>query len=138
MPLDVVAAFLSERTADFGYLLFTKAALDHETLVSAINALADMDLDPDISDRYVYVAREKHSKRIKIGVSKDPAARFKALGVRNPEELVLVAVYKPSGDGLSAERRAHRLLSAFRIRGEWFRPDADYTLIGDPESKRFA
>jgi len=101
-----------------------------------MKAIRDIDLDEILEDipedgykRYVYVAKEEFSGRIKIGISKDPEQRIKALNTGNPEELILVTQFEAKKKGYQSERDAHLLLKDHKIRGEWFDKDTDYTQI---------
>lgn len=96
-----------------------------KTGVFAINnifeLLKNMDFD-DIptQDRYVYVAQEEYSKRFKIGISKNPDKRVKALNIGNPEKLIIVTMFKAEEAGHLSETKMHKYFSEYHLRGEWF------------------
>ena len=70
----------------------------------------------------VYFIRNSESGHIKIGTSEDPEGRLGQLQSAHSAALELIAVV--SGDA-SHEAIIHEWLSDYRIRGEWFRPEAD-------------
>jgi len=70
-----------------------------------------------------FIEATKPDKRgpIKIGYSKNPAARLKSLQVSTADTLVLLGTLP--GDQ-TLEARLHNQLKAHRISGEWFHPAA--------------
>ncbi len=70
--------------------------------------------------RDVYFIQCQVTKRIKIGVSKTPAARLKTLQVNSPTKLAIVGILP--NIGLEGEARLHEYFNDFVIRGEWFEP----------------
>lgn len=96
-----------------------------------ISALSEMDMDPDISDRFVYFAREKTSRRIKIGISKNPHKKIADLNIGNPEILELIHFFKAS-QGFKTEKMIHNSFRDFLIRGEWFSPEIPAFQIAGP------
>ena len=85
--------------------------------------LSDFDASDLRNDQFVYVAMERISRRYKVGISKDPEQRVRALSGMNPEGLILLAVYKAKHGRLS-ETIAHQHLSKWRLNGEWFSSEA--------------
>lgn len=67
----------------------------------------------------LYFVQETTSGYIKIGISRDPRARLRLLRVDNPNELEVLGLFRVNR---LAERDAHRMFEAHRVRGEWFRP----------------
>ena len=57
--------------------------------------------------------------RYKIGRAKDPAARLASLQTGHPDELVLLRQYR-TPNMQRDEKRMHRILGRYQIRGEWF------------------
>ncbi len=98
-------------------------------MMQAVNDIDLGDIPEDGYKRYVYVAKEEISGRIKIGISKDPEQRIKALNTGNPEELILVAQFEAKKKGYQSEKDVHSLLKEHKVRSEWFDKDTDYTLI---------
>ena len=66
----------------------------------------------------VYVMESKEA--LKVGVSRNPEERLKALSVGNPDIRV---IYKspPISNAYSAESAVHKALKSFQIKNEWFR-----------------
>lgn len=58
---------------------------------------------------------------VKIGKANDPEKRLRAIQVGNPNDLKILHLEQ---GGHLIEKRLHRCLSEFRIRGEWFEGDA--------------
>jgi hypothetical protein len=69
-----------------------------------------------MSERAVYIIQAKHSRRIKVGVSRDPVERLAELQCGNPEPLILLAS-RPGSE--LHERMLHATLP-YRLEGEWF------------------
>ncbi len=68
----------------------------------------------------IYFIQDTENRRIKIGVSAEPAQRLKQLQTSHASELKLIAVM----DGTRSEEQAlHQLFT--RKRGEWFEPTRD-------------
>lgn len=68
----------------------------------------------------IYFIQDTETRRIKIGVSTDPAQRLKQLQTAHASELKLIAVMDGS---FSDEQALHQLFT--RKRGEWFEPTKD-------------
>lgn len=66
----------------------------------------------------VYVMESREA--LKVGVSRNPEERLKALSVGNPDIRV---IYKspPVSNAYSAENAVHKALKSFQIKNEWFR-----------------
>lgn len=69
---------------------------------------------------YTYLLRMGDSNKVKIGASDDPKSRVKNMQTACPEDLKLIAIIQGDCEGL-----LHAALDDYRIRGEWFRIDAD-------------
>jgi hypothetical protein len=68
---------------------------------------------------FLYVM--KSGDRVKVGISKAPRKRQHYLTTSNPDGVRLVGFVRvPIAAARAAEKRAHELLSSFRIKGEWF------------------
>jgi len=94
-----------------------------DALSELLAALESFDVPDDMHGMYVYAIREVESGRIKIGISRNPAARLAQLQTGNSQQLELMAV-KPAVSGFSCERDAHKSAASLRIRGEWFSASA--------------
>ena len=92
-------------------------------------AISNMDIDIDDKDLFVYVAQESISKRYKIGISKNPEERVKALNVGNPETLSIIHKYKAANDKFKDEVIAHEFYKGQRLVGEWFESDIDLSFL---------
>ena len=65
----------------------------------------------------IYVISAANTEYVKVGLAKNPISRMRLLQTGIPWKLVLLA----SADWHdSEERRIHRLLGAYWVRGEWF------------------
>jgi len=69
--------------------------------------------------RYVYLIRNEESGNYKLGVSKHPEKRLKALQTGNDEELTLIERF-PSKFPTKVETALHNKYAPNRKRGEWF------------------
>lgn len=66
----------------------------------------------------VYFIKAEKSKRVKIGFTELlPTSRLAVLQTGSPEKLTLMGSF---GGTLADERSAHKLLSQYRLSGEWF------------------
>lgn len=99
------------------------------SVVAIYDLIASLDIDEDNQDKYVYVAKESVSGRYKIGISKNPEARVKALNTGNPEQLKLVHAYLATDDGYKSESLAHAIFEEERLLGEWFDKTIDLNLL---------
>jgi len=72
-----------------------------------------------VAHGYVYFIRASMTRYVKIGFSKNPAKRLKAIQTSSPDTVeLLVAVPGTMQD----ERALHRAYADRRIEGEWFDP----------------
>jgi len=69
----------------------------------------------------VYFVQAGRNGPIKIGTTNDIARRLTQLQIGSPEEIMLVGM--AAGDG-ELEDEWHQRFDSFRLRGEWFKPDA--------------
>lgn len=69
---------------------------------------------------YVYVIQAEPSEPVKIGQAVDPLQRLADLQCAHWKVLSLVAVAGVFDNFGLVEKRAHKLASRFRLRGEWF------------------
>ncbi len=65
----------------------------------------------------VYFIVDRHRQAVKIGVSRSPTKRLKALQTSNAHELELAAVMRGS---YGLEQRLHAHYAPWRLAGEWF------------------
>lgn len=93
------------------------------SLQELIDALEAFDVPEDLSDLFLYAIREQESGRIKLGISRNPGERLSQLQTGNSQRLELVAVSN-AGRGFTDEQSLHQAASRYRIRGEWFQPEA--------------
>lgn len=89
------------------------------TLKDLLFALEAFDVPEDMTDMYVYAIRESETGRIKLGISRNPAARVEQLQTGNSQHLELMAFCKAQ-DRFSDEFALHARASQYHIRGEWF------------------
>lgn len=71
---------------------------------------------------YVYLIEATESRRLKIGVARDPLKRLATLQTGCPELLALrhTRRFESLAAAKQAERRLHKRFELFHIRGEWF------------------
>jgi len=67
---------------------------------------------------YVYAIRATATHHFKIGYTKDPARRLKALQVGAPFPLEIFGIWIVPSQNI--ERQIHKKFGAFRTQGEWF------------------
>lgn len=87
---------------------------------------------------FVYVIQESESGNLKIGVSKNPAARLKQLQTGNSQTLKLLYTSLVCANAFELESSVHEAFAEYAIRGEWF--NSELTLedvISFLESQRF-
>jgi len=84
-----------------------------------ISALEAFDVPEDMKDMFVYAMQNTITGNIKLGISRDPAARLKQLQTGNDCKLELVA-YCKAKNGFSDETALHHKYSSVHIMGEWF------------------
>jgi len=73
---------------------------------------------------FIYVMRDNHCDRIKIGFSKNPTYREATLQAQKPD---IELVFQVKGT-ISDERRIHEYFNDHRIRGEWFSVSAEIVM----------
>lgn len=93
------------------------------SLQELIDALEAFDIPPEAGDLFLYAIREVESGRIKLGISRNPMERLAQLQTGNSQRLEIVAVSN-AGRGFLDESGLHQAAASYRIRGEWFRPEA--------------
>lgn len=74
-----------------------------------------------IRNGYVYVLKDSLHNYLKIGFSKNPTVREATHQAQRPTQEMLYSAIGSSSD----ERAVHKVLSEFRIRGEWFNVSLD-------------
>jgi hypothetical protein len=80
--------------------------------------------------KLIYFIQAGKAGPIKIGISKDPRRRLRALQVPNAKTLSLLGCME--GD-LDTEREIHSTFRYSRIRGEWFSPSPELMKFIDHE-----
>ena len=100
--------------------LIGKSAMNPDELLDMVK---DIDIPEVERDLYIYAIKEVETGVVKIGISCDPLKRIKTLQTGNSSRLEIVAI-RHAPNGLADERAAHERLKDFRVRGEWFSPDA--------------
>lgn len=76
----------------------------------------------EIVQYYIYFVQGESGGAIKIGTTLNPVARMQSLQTGFPEELKLLAIIP--GDA-GRERKIHEYFGKFRLKGEWFKPEAE-------------
>ena len=84
-----------------------------------IAALEDFEIPENLPTMYVYAIRNKHTGRIKLGISENPERRLKELQTGNDCELELLA-YREAANRFKDEKAIHDKHQHLRVRGEWF------------------
>ena len=84
-----------------------------------IAALEDFEIPENLPTMYVYAIRNKHTGRIKLGISENPERRLKELQIGNDCELELLA-YREAANRFKDEKAIHNRHQHLRVRGEWF------------------
>ena len=84
-----------------------------------IAALEDFEIPEYLPTMYVYAIRNKHTGRIKLGISQNPDRRLKELQIGNDCELELLA-YREAANRFKDEKAIHDKHQHLRVRGEWF------------------
>lgn len=87
-----------------------------------IAALEDFEIPENLPTMYVYAIRNKHTGRIKLGISENPERRLKELQTGNDCELELLA-YREAANRFKDEKAIHDKHQHLKIRGEWFEGD---------------
>lgn len=97
---------------------FDEAAHFFSTVAKRLESRADAPKDPS-TQGHVYFAWQAAAGMVKIGYSKNPDKRVKALQTGSPESVEIV--FSIPGT-MAQEKRLHRLLGSDRHRNEWFKP----------------
>lgn len=84
-----------------------------------IAALEDFEIPENLPTMFVYAIRNKHTGRIKLGISENPERRLKELQIGNDCELELLA-YREAANRFKDEKAIHNKHQHLRVRGEWF------------------
>jgi len=71
-------------------------------------------------DEKLYFIQEENRGSIKIGISKEPEERLKALQTGNSKKLRLLWMVNPKNR--SVERNLHKIFNDDRLEREWFEP----------------
>lgn len=75
------------------------------------------------SNTFIYVIHDNFSGRVKIGRSRDPYARLKALQTTCPTGLAISGFFEVGS--YKAETEAHKFFEEYRLHGEWFDVSVD-------------
>ena len=73
---------------------------------------------------YVYLVRAEQLRLVKIGLSRNIFRRLHEMQVGSPDRLILQTLFTTE-DPAWLEQMLHQRFRHLRVRGEWFRPDAD-------------
>ena len=95
-----------------------------------IAALEDFEIPENLPTMYVYAIRNKHTGRIKLGISENPERRLKELQIGNDCELELLA-YREAINRFKDEKAIHDKHQHLRVRGEWFDTPVAYAVAVD-------
>ena len=95
-----------------------------------IAALEDFEIPENLPTMYVYAIRNKHTGRIKLGISENPERRLKELQIGNDCELELLA-YREAANRFKDEKAIHDKHQHLRVRGEWFDTPVAYAVVAD-------
>ncbi len=95
-----------------------------------IAALEDFEIPENLPTMYVYAIRNKHTGRIKLGISENPERRLKELQIGNDCELELLA-YREAANRFKDEKAIHNRHQHLRVRGEWFDTPVAYAVATD-------
>ncbi len=95
-----------------------------------IAALEDFEIPENLPTMYVYAIRNKHTGRIKLGISENPERRLKELQTGNDCELELLA-YREAANRFKDEKAIHDKHQHLRVRGEWFDTPVPYAVAVD-------
>ena len=95
-----------------------------------IAALEDFEIPENLPTMYVYAIRNKHTGRIKLGISENPERRLKELQIGNDCELELLA-YREAANRFKDEKAIHNKHQHLRVRGEWFDAPVAYAVAVD-------
>lgn len=95
-----------------------------------IAALEDFEIPENLPTMYVYAIRNKHTGRIKLGISENPERRLKELQIGNDCELEMLA-YREAGNRFKDEKAIHDRHQHLRVRGEWFDTPVAYAVTAD-------
>ena len=99
--------------------MLSESITDH---MEVLKAYQNIDVTELESDKYIYVIKNTTTGAYKVGISKDPEQRLKALQVGNDGELRLIG-YKQGT--FQDENAAHKRLADKNIRSEWFNLDSN-------------
>lgn len=86
---------------------------------SVLNALNDFEVPDDLPGMFVYAIRNTVTGNVKLGISRNPAARLKQLQTGNDCTLELVAT-REALNRFADEHALHIENAATRVNGEWF------------------
>ena len=95
-----------------------------------IAALEDFEIPENLPTMFVYAIRNKHTGRIKLGISENPERRLKELQIGNDCELELLA-YREAANRFKDEKAIHNRHQHLRVRGEWFDTPVAYAVVAD-------
>jgi hypothetical protein len=74
----------------------------------------------------IYFIQDTISRAIKIGVAGDPQRRLASLQTGHPHLLILLGTVPGAR---KQEALLHKQFSSYRLKGEWFRGDADFFCV---------
>lgn len=86
---------------------------------AVIRGLARFAKPKENLQEYVYLLKAENLNLYKVGTTRNPVMRIKALGAAGPHKLKAIRCIVVD-DGLGWERRIHKALKEYRRTGEWF------------------
>lgn len=119
LGFDGVLMFLSGCAASIRQPVITLVAqkvVEHQKVMDALRLF---DLSELPGEMFLYVAKNKGTGNFKVGISRNPEERVKALQVGCDGELQLIATVSAK-NGYQSEAQAHARLSNSLVHGEWF------------------
>ena len=73
--------------------------------------------------------RDNESNHCKIGISKDPRSRIRALQTSNAKKLTISMVFDTKEDARKLEKSLHKNFQKLRKNGEWFEGVSDEKIV---------
>ena len=110
-----------EQISEYGFILSPEQrekALKNEQL------RREQYKQPKAAAACIYVMQSLVTGEVKIGRSVNPFNRVKSVQASQPHEVKLVLVSGPVEKPSKREKELHDLFASYRLRGEWFAPEA--------------
>lgn len=83
-----------------------------------------------MTKNFIYFIKAKATGLVKIGRTRNPAKRLKALQTASPDELEILHVIKEGESGYT-EGMLHKRFDTSWVRGEWFQPSKELAAFID-------